>query len=306
MKVWVLISVVVLGGLAGTPGAVDANAIPVAGDSLHGAILFAQEAEDDLDCEDFETQEEAQATLEEDPADPNNLDPNGDGIACALLPSASDSDPSPRDAGDVDAEQDADGGNQTREERRQARQQERQGNADQENADDAPTLTCDDFATAEDAQAAFDEDPDGLADLDGDGNGIACEELLELEPADDAETRAERRQNRRNQDEEPADVEIVIDEPESPETLEDIDCVDYTYQEEAQRVFNQDPSDPYNLDPNGDGFPCSSLPSSDPLVAQVPRTGSGIASAASLGVLAVASLLACLGAAAAFLRRASL
>ena len=45
---------------------------------------------DDLDCEDFKTQEEAQAALDEDPADPNNLDPNQDGIACALLPSADD------------------------------------------------------------------------------------------------------------------------------------------------------------------------------------------------------------------------
>ena len=43
---------------------------------------FAQT--DDLDCEDFATQEEAQAVLDEDPADPNNLDPNKDGIACAL------------------------------------------------------------------------------------------------------------------------------------------------------------------------------------------------------------------------------
>jgi len=42
---------------------------------------FAQS--DDLDCEHFETQEEAQAVLDEDSADPNKLDPNQDGIACA-------------------------------------------------------------------------------------------------------------------------------------------------------------------------------------------------------------------------------
>ena len=29
------------------------------------------------------------------------------------------------------------------------------------------------------AQAAFDKDPEGLANLDPDGNGVACEELLE-------------------------------------------------------------------------------------------------------------------------------
>jgi Tol biopolymer transport system component len=36
----------------------------------------------DLDCADFATQQEAQAELERDPSDPNNLDADGDGIAC--------------------------------------------------------------------------------------------------------------------------------------------------------------------------------------------------------------------------------
>jgi len=57
-----------------------------------GAVLqLAQKEKDDLDCEDFQTQEEAQAVLLADPADPNNLDPNGDGVACALLPLAATS-----------------------------------------------------------------------------------------------------------------------------------------------------------------------------------------------------------------------
>src|SRR5829696_10578255 len=55
-----------------------------------GSAVFLAQQTDDLDCEDFETQEEAQAALDEDPEDPNNLDPNRDGIACALLPSAED------------------------------------------------------------------------------------------------------------------------------------------------------------------------------------------------------------------------
>src|SRR5918997_4038550 len=143
-------------------------------------IRFVQA--DDLDCEDFETQEEAQAVLDEDPADPNNLDPNRDGIACALLPSADDQNADPGD--DVSAAQDTDTGNQTADERRAARRAARQQDeegipTEEENA----AVTCADFKTAEDAQAAFDEDPEGLADLDADGNGIACEELLDLEPA---------------------------------------------------------------------------------------------------------------------------
>jgi len=39
-------------------------------------------AQDDLNCEDFATQAEAQATLEADRTDPNNLDGDGDGKAC--------------------------------------------------------------------------------------------------------------------------------------------------------------------------------------------------------------------------------
>ena len=39
----------------------------------------------DLDCGDFATQQEAQAELERDPADPNNLDADDDGVACEEL-----------------------------------------------------------------------------------------------------------------------------------------------------------------------------------------------------------------------------
>lgn len=40
-----------------------------------------------------------------------------------------------------------------------------------------PDPTCEDYVYQEDAQAAFDADPEGLAALDGDGDGIACENL---------------------------------------------------------------------------------------------------------------------------------
>jgi len=40
----------------------------------------------DLDCADFATQQEAQAELERDPSDPNNLDADGDGVACETYP----------------------------------------------------------------------------------------------------------------------------------------------------------------------------------------------------------------------------
>ena len=43
-------------------------------------------AQDDLDCEDFDSQEEAQAELDRDPSDPNNLDADNDGEACETYP----------------------------------------------------------------------------------------------------------------------------------------------------------------------------------------------------------------------------
>ncbi len=42
----------------------------------------------DLDCADFGSREEAQAALDADPADPSDLDADGDGIACEELFSA--------------------------------------------------------------------------------------------------------------------------------------------------------------------------------------------------------------------------
>jgi hypothetical protein len=287
--------------------------------SSSGGVRLAQEEEGDLDCEDFETQEEAQAVLDEDPDDPNNLDPNGDGIACALLPSGGEANP---EAAPVSEEEQAadetqtDDQELTREERRAQRREQRQ--QEQGNQDEAAVVTCDEFATQEDAQAAFDADPEALASLDGDGNGIACEELLETEPAaDDQEARQAERQARReerrtgrNQEEEPAaeepvqepeeavDVDLrgVVVEPTVVEISDDIDCADFDFQEEAQEVYNQNPADPYNLDPSGDGFACSSLPLSAPLVTQVPRTGVGVA---GVGIphLMGAGLLASAGAA---------
>ena len=49
-------------------------------------------ANGDLDCADFATQEEAQAELESDPDDPNDLDRDGDGVACENLPSGGEGD----------------------------------------------------------------------------------------------------------------------------------------------------------------------------------------------------------------------
>jgi len=45
-------------------------------------------AQDNLNCDDFATQEEAQAEFDSDPSDPNGLDADNDGIACEDLSSS--------------------------------------------------------------------------------------------------------------------------------------------------------------------------------------------------------------------------
>src|SRR5215207_794427 len=298
MKIRIPLLVFLLGIYAPMLGN-SAFAQPEAPHAPQGSVIRFVQQTDDLDCEDFETQEEAQAALDQDPADPNNLDPNQDGIACALLPSAED-----RAAALADEAAAADTGNQTPEERRAARQAARQQNQDGQATEEAtPAASCADFKTQAKAQAAFEKDPEGLANLDPDGNGVACEELIEsdaqAEPTATAEPGKNRQGNRRNQAEEPTPTEVVIDEPRPVRINEDFDCVDFEFQEEAQNVYDQDPSDPYNLDPSGDGVACSSLPSSSPLVSQMPRTGIGTLGGLNAGLLVVASLLSSLGAAAA-------
>jgi hypothetical protein len=348
MKIRIPLLVFLLGIYAPMLGN-SAFARPEAPHAPQGSVIRFVQQTDDLDCEDFETQEEAQATLDQDPADPNNLDPNHDGIACALLPSAEDRAAALAD--EAAAATDADTVNQTPEERRAARQAARQQNQDgqatevatpadttpadttpadtvnqtpeerraarqaarQQNQDGqatevaTPAVSCADFKTQAKAQAAYDNDPEGRANLDPDGNGVACEELIEsntqAEPAATAEPGKKRQGNRRNQAEEPAPTEVVIDEPRPVRINEDFDCVDFEFQEEAQKVYDQDPSDPYNLDPSGDGVACSSLPSSSPLVSQMPRTGIGTLGGLNAGLLVVASLLFSLGAAAASWRQ---
>jgi len=92
----------------------------------------------DLDCADFATQQEAQAELERDPSDPNNLDADGDGEACVTYP------------------YNGGGGGEG-------------GGGD---------LNCADFATHGEAQREFAKDRTDPNNLDADNDGIACEELI--------------------------------------------------------------------------------------------------------------------------------
>jgi|SRR5215218_8259616 len=51
------------------------------------SVYADKAAAQDLNCSSFATQEEAQAELNRNPSDPNNLDGDNDGSACEDLPS---------------------------------------------------------------------------------------------------------------------------------------------------------------------------------------------------------------------------
>jgi hypothetical protein len=130
-------------------------------------------------------------------------------------------------------------------------------------------LTCSDFASQAEAQLVFDADPADPFGLDVDQDGIACETPIVV-PAtrDDAEAAApaatpaaEERPTRA-----PVPTERPRERPRrvTPTPIVDFDCEDFAAQEEAQAVYDQTVGDPHNLDPSGDGYACSLLPTGAP------------------------------------------
>lgn len=91
-----------------------------------------------LRCTDFATQPEAQVEYDQDPAAHVGWDGDGDGAACENLPGR----PAPSTTTTVRLPR------------------------------------CSDFATQAEAQADFDADPAAHVGWDGDGDGLACEDLL--------------------------------------------------------------------------------------------------------------------------------
>lgn len=112
----------------------------------------------DLNCDDFSTQGDAQAVYNADASDPHGLDANNDGIACESL---------------------AGGGGTTSGGAAPASQSTaRTGGASSlANTSAQGDVSCTNYDAWEWAQAVFESDPAGSAALDPDGNGIACEEL---------------------------------------------------------------------------------------------------------------------------------
>ena len=94
-------------------------------------------------------------------------------------------------------------------------------------------LDCAGFAYQEEAQRVLKQDPSNPNYLDGDGDGVACEDLPSTDDQSPGVSSG-------------GDVNL--------------DCASVATQEEAQRVLKQDPSDPNYLDGDGDGEACEELP----------------------------------------------
>jgi micrococcal nuclease len=107
-----------------------------------GAGSDANSGDSNLDCAGFETHEEAQRVLEQDPSDPNYLDGDDDGVACEDLPKSQPDDQPPSAGSGRDS-----------------------------------NLDCASFATHEQAQRVYEQDLSDPHYLDGDDDGVACEEL---------------------------------------------------------------------------------------------------------------------------------
>lgn len=78
-------------------------AAPLATTALVALLAVPAVAQGDLDCEDFATREQAQDVLDADRTDPNNLDSNGNGLACENLPAPGTPNVAPAPAGGVAA-----------------------------------------------------------------------------------------------------------------------------------------------------------------------------------------------------------
>lgn len=115
------------------------------GGTAEDGTELGAETDGDRDCMDFLSQEAAQDQLRTNPSDPEKLDPENNGVACEIRP-ADYENPATDSVPVAEARSDAD-------------------------------LDCEDFEYQQEAQMVLFRDRSDPNDLDGDGNGIACDIL---------------------------------------------------------------------------------------------------------------------------------
>lgn len=139
-------------------------------------------------------------------------------------------------------------------------------------------LDCKDFKYQEEAQAVLNANPADPHNLDGDGNGIACETLKKRGTA-------------------AAQTVTPLVPPSSGAKFEDKDCADFPTQAAAQAELNKNPRDPHKLDGDHDGYACESRfgePSRSGQVKVKPvggvATGGGEAGESNGGLMAIGAV----------------
>lgn len=90
------------------PAPARISVAPVANESgMHKLAQADGAGGTNLDCKDFSTQQEAQAALDADPSDPNNIDQDGNGTPCEDANLPDDSSASQQDSEDSAQQDDA-------------------------------------------------------------------------------------------------------------------------------------------------------------------------------------------------------
>lgn len=151
-----------------------AAATSVVAAALFVGISGTALAAEDLDCNDFATQEQAQAVLDADPSDPNGLDGDNDGVACESLPRAGTPEPSvpptttPAPLPPTSPAPPSPPALTTPPAPTTPPIPEPPAQADRD---------CPDFSSRAEAQAVLDADPSDPERLDADNDGVACEAL---------------------------------------------------------------------------------------------------------------------------------
>jgi hypothetical protein len=212
-----------------------------------------------LNCSDFASQADAQAALLADPSDPNGLDQNHNGIACEEF-FQSNPDATPPAAA---------GAKNNKNKNKNKKQQQQQQNA-------TPTPETTETPTPEAGGGG--KNGNKAAKQNGAKNQNKNQNAKKAKtptPTPEAKANANRKKNNKaNATETPTPEPTLVAAPSTRRVLQDVDCIDFQFQEDAQLVLDLDPSDPYNLDPNHDGIACSSLPHRAAVVT-LPATGSG-------------------------------
>jgi excalibur calcium-binding domain-containing protein len=239
---------IVLLGVLATPLAMGA--------ALHPSVP-ARALQDTLNCSDFTTQAEAQAALLEDPSDPNGLDNNGNGIACEeFFQTNPDATPPPA-ANNKKNNTKKNKQNQQNAAETPTPTPEAAANGAKQNGQNAKNQTKN--QNKNQGNAKNQETPTPTPEANGNANGNA---------------KKNNKNNKNNAAETPTPEATRAAATSVRRVLEDVDCIDFQFQEDAQIVLDLDPSDPYNLDPNHDGIACSSLPHRAAVVT-LPATGAG-------------------------------